>query len=413
MMWRKVMKKEKVRLGLIGYGQRGKVLTEDTLILMDDVEICGICDAYADRAEEGANYIKEKTGKKPLITTDYHEIVNMDIDGVIIAAAWEAHTEIALAAMKAGKYVGLEVGGAYTIEDCWRLVRTSEETGMPCMMLENCCYGKRELMVLNMVRKGVFGDVVYCEGAYCHDLREEILGGEENRHYRLRNYMHRNCDNYPTHELGPIAKVLNINNGNRMLTLSSMSSCAKGLQEYARNKKGEENPLSKTQFCQGDVVKTLIHCANGELITLTLDTTLPRAYSRMFTVRGTKGGYWEDNDSIYIDGMHNEHEEKWKELWGNATDFETEHLHPLWKDFDHVDMHGGIDWMVMGAFIEAIKKGTQTPIDVYDTATWMAVSILSEQSIAMGGAVQPIPDFTRGYWTHRTDIPKLQYSLNE
>ena len=407
------MGKEKVKLGVIGYGLRGKVLVEESLIFMEDIEICGVCDAYEDRAEEAAKFVGDKTGKRPFCTTDYRKILELDIDGVIISASWEAHVDLAVEAMKAGKYVGLEVGGAYCVEDCWRLVYTSEETGVPCMMLENCCYGDRELMALNMVKKGVFGDVVYCEGGYCHDLREQIVNGEENRHYRLRNYLHCNRDNYPTHELGPIAKILNINNGNRMLTLTSMASNARGLQEYARNKKGEDDKLANTIFNQGDVVKTIIKCANGEMISLTLDTSLPRAYSRMFTVRGTKGCYCEDNDSIYIDGKDNQYEETPKEMWGSAAKYEEEYRHPLWKGFQAKGGHNGLDWMVLSAFVEAIKKGTQTPIDVYDTASWMVISILSEQSIAMGGAVQAIPDFTRGYWTHRHDIPELKYGLDK
>lgn len=403
---------EKVRLGLIGYGQRGKVLTEGSMIFMEDIEICGVCDAYADRAEEAAAYIEEKSGKRPFSTTDYREVLKLDIDAVIISAAWEAHVRIALDAMRAGKYVGLEVGGSYAIEDCWALVNTSEETGMPCMMLENCCYGKRELMVLNMVKKGVFGDVVYCEGGYGHDLREEISGGVENRHYRLRNYTHRNCENYPTHEIGPIAKILDINNGNRMMTLTSLASKAKGLHEYVCQKKGEDSALAQTEFRQGDVVKTMITCANGELITITLDTTLPRTYSRNFSVRGTKAGYWEDNDSVFIDGQDNQYEFEGRKIWDSAKNYEEEYLHPLWRGFEPKGGHDGLDWLVIRAFVEAVKAGIQTPIDVYDTASWMVISVLSEQSIAMGGAVQAIPDFTRGHWMNRTDIPEQKYGLN-
>lgn len=154
-----------------------------------------------------------------------------------IAVSWEAHAEVAVAAMHAGKYVGLEAGGAYSIDDCCKLVRTYEETGTELMLMENCCYGRRELMALNMARKGVLGNIMHCSGAYCHDLREEITSGREIRHYRLRNYIHRNCENYPTHEIGPIAKILDINNGNRFLTLCSVSSAAMGLHEYAIQKK--------------------------------------------------------------------------------------------------------------------------------------------------------------------------------
>lgn len=153
---------------------------------------------------------------------------------------FESHIPIAIAAMKAGKYVAMEVGGAYSLDDCWELVRTSEETGMPCMLLENCCYGRREMMVLNMVKKGIMGDIIHCSGGYCHDLRQEIANGKENRHYRLRNYLNRNCDNYPTHELGPISKVLNINHGNRMVSLISVASRSQGLHDYIVANKGAD-----------------------------------------------------------------------------------------------------------------------------------------------------------------------------
>ena len=405
---------KKLRLGLVGFGARGTDLLKNVLIPMSDIdiELCAVCDLYPDRAEQARKMIIDAGKKEPLCSTDYKDIVTADVDAVIIMTAWEAHIEIAVAAMNAGKAVGMEVGGAYSIEDCWRLVDTAEATKMPCMMLENCCYGKRELMILNMVRRGLFGDVVYCEGGYRHDLREEITSGAENRHYRLRNYLNRNCENYPTHELGPIAKILRINNDNRMVTLSSVASCAKGLHAYAVDRLGAEHKLSQAEFRQGDVVKTLIRCQNGELITLTLDTTLPCSYSRNFTVQGTKAAYFEASDSLYIDKQDAQYEFEDKKLWGSAEKYEQEHLHPLWRDYDPKGGHGGMDWLVFRAFVESILGGIRTPIDVYDTASWMCISALSERSIQEGGAPQEIPDFTRGQWKKRAGIPVWEYGLD-
>ncbi len=411
------MIKEKLRLGMIGFGGRGMGLLRLSLIPqaleLNDIELCAVCDLYPDRTEDAAKLIEEKCGYKPFTSTDYHDIVNLDVDAIIIMSAWESHTEIALAAMEAGKPVGMEVGGIYSIEDCWRLVHTSERTGMPCMLLENCCYGKRETMILNMVKQGIFGEIVHCEGAYAHDLRNEIAYGEENRHYRLRNYTHRNCENYPTHELGPIAKILNINNGNRMLSLTSMASKAAGLHEYIVGEKGADDKLASVKFAQGDIIKTNISCADGSLITLTLDTTLPRYYCRNFTVRGTKAAYFEMNDSLFIDPEDRKYEFKGKELWGKAAEYEEKYLHPLWKNYVPRGAHDGMDWMIFRAFIEPLKQGIQTPIDVYDTASWMCISALSEQSIQQGGAPQEIPDFTNGKWTYRSDIPDQKYGLNK
>lgn len=405
---------KKLRLGLIGFGARGSGLLEYTLLPMcaESIEIKGACDLYKDRADKAADMVEKETGVRPAAETDYKKILALDIDAVIIMSAWESHIPIATAAMKAGKYVGLEVGGAYSVEDCWKLVHTSEETGVPCMLLENCCYGKRELMILNMVRKGIFGEIVHCSGGYHHDLRQEIADGEENRHYRLRNYLARNCENYPTHELGPIAKILGINNGNRMISLTSTASSAKGMHEYINRVKGADSKYANAEFTQGDVVNTVIKCAGGQTISLTLDTTLPRTYSRGFTVRGTKAAYFEDNDSLFIDGEHNEYEFKGKELWGNAEKYEAANLHPIWDGFIPVGGHDGMDEMVFHAFVESASAGVQPPIDVYDAAAYMVISALSEESIACGGKPVAIPDFTSGKWINRTDIVKSKYSLD-
>ena len=406
--------KEKIRLGLIGLGGRGYGLLT-ILVRMDNIEIAAISDNYEDRRLNAIKEIEAVTGKKPYSTGEYKDIIKIkDIDAVIISTSWADHTNMAMDAMKAGKYVATEVGGAYSIDECWQLVKTHEQTGIPCMMLENCCYGREELMVLNMVKKGLFGEIVHCEGGYHHDLRQEVADGRENRHYRLINYMHRNCDNYPTHELGPISKILNINRGNRMLALTSIASKSSGLHEYILSNKGRENDLADYKFAQGDVVTTTIKCAHGETIVLTLDTTLPRAYSRGFTVHGTKAMYMEDNNSLFIDGVHNKYEFSWKEQWNNAEQYRKQYDHHLWQDYkpDSNDGHGGIDFLVLSAFIDSVERQVQSPIDVYDMAAWMSVTALSEQSISMGGLPVAIPDFTNGKWLNRKPSPEGVYCLD-
>ena len=404
-----------LKIGHIGLGSRGSGLLK-TMLLVPDIEITAVCDVYQDRAEQGAAKILELTGKKPKICLDYHEILqDPEIEAVVIASAWESHIEIAVTALEAHKYVGMEVGGAYSVEDCWKLVRASERTGTPCMLLENCCYGKYELMVLNMVKSGVLGEIVHCAGGYHHDLRDEITFGRENRHYRLRNYLNRNCENYPTHELGPIAKVLDINRGNRMVSLVSMSSKAAGLHDYIKQNDKADKALLMQEFMQGDIVTTVIRCAHGQTITLTLDTTLPRPYSRGFTVRGTKGMYQEDNQSVFLDEMGSELHFKWQEQWGNADQYLKKYQHPIWTQYLEEGVkegHDGMDYLVLSAFFESVRNRTQTPIDVYDAASWMCISALSEDSIACGGAPVSIPDFTNGKWLLERPVPKAKYRLD-
>lgn len=388
---------EKLRVGIIGLGCRGYSLLKDVMLRMMDVEVTAVCDEYEDRTQAAAKLIEDITGKKPLITLDAQEVLDSSqIDAVVITSAWESHIPLAVRAMYAGKAVGMEVGGAYSIKQCWDLVDAWEATKSPFMLLENCCYGRREMMVMHMAGQGVLGKIIHCKGGYLHDLRSEIAGGKENRHYRLRNYIHRNTENYPTHELGPIAQILHINRGNRMLTLSSMASKAEGLSEYLAEC-GQEIP----KFSQGDVVNTTIKCAGGETILLTLNTTLPRFYSRDFTVCGTKGMYEEATDSVFLDGKDAEYDFNWKKQWGNAARYEAEYEHPVWKKFLNDGIHGGhggMDWLVFDAFFDSVKNHKPCPIDVYDAAAWMCISALSEESIALGGQPVAIPDFTNGRW---------------
>ncbi len=407
-----------VKAGIIGLGGRGVGLLKQ-IVKMKDVEVTAVCDKYEDRTKDGADIVEKAIGKRPFETLDYNEIISRGgIDALFIFCSWEDHLKVAIDAMNAGIAVGLEVGGAYNLKDCFDLVDTYERTKTPIMMLENCCYGQYELLVLNMVRNGLFGEVVHCSGGYQHDLRHEITHGIENRHYRLNNYINRNCENYPTHELGPIAKILDINRGNLMVSLSSVSSKSKGLKTFIADGKAKNPDLKDIEFKQGDIITTTIKCLNGETIVLTLDTTLPRSYSRGFTVRGTRGMYQEDNNMIFLDNKHHMFEFLGKPLWNNAKKYLKKYGHPIWHKYKPKGIiarlgHGGMDFLVLRAFIEALKQGSYMPIDVYDTASWMAITPLSEISIANGGEVQQIPDFTRGKYLNREEKASGLYNLDK
>lgn len=397
---------DKVRTAVVGLGGRGQSMLDALLLHMSNVEITAVCDAYEDRMMNGVRSVEREYGKTPVYSTDYRNVVDPAVaDAVIITAAWEAHVPVALYAMERGVAVGMEVGGAYSVEDCWRLVHTYEATKTPFMFLENCCYGQIEMMVMNMVKMGLFGEIISCSGGYCHDLRSEITRGNENRHYRLRNYLTRNCENYPTHELGPIAQVLNVNRGNRMVSLVSMATKSRGLNAYAASHPDVDQSLVNAHFNQGDIVTTLIRCANGETITLTLDTCLPRFYSRGFTVKGTKGLYMEDGNCVYLeDDFAGQEFWDFSPQYGNAKQYLEKYQHPVWEQYLREGIrggHGGMDGLVYDAFIEAVRTGTPCPIDVYDAAAWMCITPLSEQSIATGSSPVAIPDFTNGAWCSR------------
>lgn len=408
---------EKIRVGIIGLGQRGTGLLR-TMLVCEECDIVALCDVYRDRMEACEKTVLESRGNRPVLYEDYNGLLrDENVDAVVIASSWEMHTRMAVASMKAGKYTAVEVAGACDIEDCWQLVRAYEETKTPIMFLENCCFDRFELLTASLVRSGKLGRVLYCSGAYAHELRGEILGGNVNRHYRLRHYMHRNGENYPTHELGPIAKILNINRGNRMLTLTSVSTKGgAGLAEFAGSERNPDPSLGGASFAQGDIVVTNITCAGGEVITLRLDTTLPRTYSRELTVRGTKGFCSQDANMVMIESDKNMHEffdpiKTTRKYLDSAEEY-ANFLPDIWRNITDEEKalgHGGMDYLELKAFFSAIINGEEMPIDVYDMAAWMAITPLSEQSVACGGMPQAIPDFTRGEWLTREpkDVTKL------
>ena len=391
---------------VIGLGKRSYNLISKILLNNPDVNITAVCDIYEDRIQKALECIKVHGGNAKGFK-NYNDALNTPgLQAAFVFTGWEAHTDVAVLAMEKGIPVATEVGCEYALENCYKLVRTQEKTGTPYMFMENCCWGRAELLATSMARAGKFGEIVHCSGAYGHDLRSEIAYGLKNRHYRFENYRHRNCDNYPTHELGPIAKLLDINRGNRILTVSSFASKSAGLAAYVDSLNDATQEMKNANFKQGDIITTVLTCANGETIRLTLDTTLPRTYSREFTVRGTKGMYTQDTNTVFLDGD----EEFWNpaeyaaKYLNNARKYEEQFLPQIWMSVTPEMLsagHGGMDWFAYKAFVDAIKYNTAMPIDVYDAATWQAVSVLSEMSIAQRGTPQPMPDFTAGAWMRR------------
>lgn len=234
--------------------------------------------------------------------------------------------------------------------------------------------------------------------------------------------MCRNADLYPTHEIGPISKYLNINRGNRFLTLTSTASKSRGLDIRAANAYGEHSPIWH-RHALGDIVTTVIKCANGETVTISHDTSLPRPYSRGNAVHGTKGIWMELNHSMYFqpenfttEAAADESTEIVEHKWENADKYIEKYQHPIWDRFLHDGVtggHGGMDWLVLSAFVYSVRHRIGLPIDVYDSATWLAITCLSEESIAKGSMPVSVPDFTDGAWIHRDPMPQSPYSLDD
>ena len=411
------MEERTVGIGLIGLGARAETLLAG-IMKMNGIKVVSICDIKQERIEKILDIFRSNSQPLPKTFLNFHDLLkDQETEAVFISTSWNSHIPVAQECLKEGKYAGIEVGGAASAEELWGLVHASESTGAHCMMLENCCYGRNELMALNLARQGLFGELVYCECGYEHDLCDDISMDLENRFERAVHNQHRNGDLYPTHGIGPIAKILRINRGNRFLTISSHATKACGLAAD-RKKKG----LPDVHFNNGDVITSIIHCANGENITVTHGVSLPRPYSRDCRVQGTKGIWLENANGIYLEGISQKKENidaagnpYYSHYWDPVESFYEKYDHPIWKDYKNnvVGGHNGIDALAMYAFLDAVRRKVKPPIDVYDCAAWMSITYLSEQSIALGGMPVPFPDFTSGKWVDRSMEPSSIWSLDE
>jgi len=408
----------KARMAFIGLGGRGRSHLE-LCLLRQDVEVKAICDIDPKAIEISQKMLSSAGYKNVPVYGDGEEAFKKmyeqgDIDGVIIATPWVWHTKMACAAMRAGIYAGVEVSAANTLEECWDLVNTYEETGVPCMILENVNYRRDVMAVLNMVRQGMFGELIHMECGYQHNLRgvkfdpgvEFGPKANSEAQWRTQHSISRNGDVYPTHGLGPVSSMLNINCGNRFMFLTSTASKARGLHDYIVKTAGEDHPNAKVEFKLGDVITTVIKTANDETITVQHDTNLPRPYSLGFRVQGTEGLWMDINDSIHLDGKSPGHS------WEPAAAYLEKYDHPLWKKYDKEANgagHGGMDFFVVHAFVESVKRKVNTPLDAYDAAAWSSIAPLSEMSIAHGSEPVDVPDFTRGMWMKN----KPKFALND
>jgi predicted dehydrogenase len=400
-----------IRAGVVGVGNRGTSLLR-TLLALPGVDVPAICDINEANLARAQGLV-EKTGRKrpegySSGVEDFRRLAARgDLDAVIVATPWNLHAPMAIAAMKAGKYAGVEVPAALSIEDCWELVNTSEKTGMPCMMLENVCYFRNVLMALNLVRQGLLGELLHCEVGYQHFVRGSQFTKNGDLTWRGMNALERNGNLYPTHAIGPAAWWMNINRGDRFTYLNSMSSNSRGPDLYAAKTFGAAHASSRRKFAQGDVNTTLIKTENGLTVTLYYNTQSPRPYDLILRVQGTGGIYSGTLEKIYIDGR-SPVGRSGEPAWEDTAVYYERYEHPLWNRLSKVAAssgHGGADYITLHEFVKAVRNKTQTPIDVYDTATWSAILPLSEKSVASRSGPVDFPDFTKGKW--RTAKPVI------
>ena len=422
-----------VRVGLIGTGARG--MTHLRLLLsMEGAEVKAVCDidpiALANAQDtvarsgqpEPGYYVGEDYSYRTMLERD-------DIDAVVISTPWRWHEPMSVHAMESGKHALVEVPLATTIDDMWKMVEVSEKTRMNCMMLENVCYGRDEMMVFNMVRRGLFGDLTHGEGAYIHDLRMQMKQIERGTG-SWRTYYHTKMRGniYPTHGLGPIAQYMDINRGDRFDYMTSLSSPALGRAAYARREFPTPHERNQLRYVKGDINSTLLKTARGRSILVQYDTTTARPYSRLNLIQGTNGTFGGFPNRIAIetppDDIREEYEAAyeaavagWEAAGGEGSEpreqnYHTwdrdmqkwyEHFeHPFWRDMmtaaTTAGGHGGMDFMMHWRIIHCLRNGVPLDQNVYDGASWSSLFPLSHESVVNRSKPVDVPDFTRGAW---------------
>lgn len=405
------------RVGVIGVGARGQVLLrilaglhgvrdQDDPPTAAEVEIAALCDIDGAALDAGEALCAAAGRPAPKRFGDGDEdflrmLDTVELDLVVVATPWRWHVPQAVAAMDRGVHVGLEVPAAFTLDGCWQLVETAERTRVHCMMLENCCYGRSEMMVLRMCQAGLFGELTHGEGAYIHNLSGQLGGDRSESLWRPAHHLSRDGNLYPTHGLGPIAQYMGIHAGDRLATLVSMSSPALGRRAHAVRALGADAPEAALDYRCGDVNTSILKTALGRTILVQHDTTTPRPYSRINHVQGTRGAFRGYPDRIFLvgPGAGAEHGHDWASPAAYVDEFD----HPVWRRLGPeatgmAEAHGGMDYVMLVRLIECLMAGDPLEQSLCDGVAWSCVTALSEQSVARGGAPVEFPDFTRGAW---------------
>ncbi len=408
-----------VRIGIIGTGNRGSHHA-GTISRVSDAEIKAVADLFPERFERIKKNL-QNTDHNPEFYSGSDETwkemcKRSDLDLILITTPTYMHAKMAVYAMEQGKHVITEVPAAVTIEECWQLVKTSERTKKHCMMMENYSFMPFHITTLNMAKQGFFGEIVHGDGAY----NTSKMGNNFSKttywnNWWLRMYSSRKGNIYPTHGMGPIAQMMNINRGDQLDFMVSVESKDFMMQEKAKELAKDDpffEEFAKMDY-RGNMSSMLIKTKQGRTLNIQHDATTPSPHNLIHGVYGTKGSVLYDPSPHRIStGNH---------LWADTKTydelmkkFKPGLLH-LFEEFrsglgaDLKSGHGGSDLINVWHIIDCLRGGLPLDQDVYDAAAFSSVVELSEWSVLNNSNSVKIPDFTAGAW--KTNKPNMDINL--
>ncbi len=406
-----------VRVAFVGLGMRGPGAVERWTHI-PGIEIKALCDYEKQRAEACQKFLRKADMPAADVYSGeegYKELCKRpDIDLVYIATDWIHHFLVAQEALQQGKHVAIEVPSAMNMNEIWTLINLAEEKRLHCMILENCCYDFFELNSLYMAQKGLFGDVIYAQGAYCHELSPFWAhywkkDANDKLGWRLRYNKDFRGDVYATHGLGPIAQVLNIHRGDRMRTLVAMDTKSFNGRKLVEKFSGE--PCS--DFKNGDQTTTLIRTEQGKVLEIRHNVMTPQPYNRMYQLTGTKGfankypveGYALSAKEMKEAGVQPSNDDLSGHSYLSGADSKAlveRYTSPIVKKYGEeakeVGGHGGMDFIMDSRLVYCLQNGLPLDMDVYDLAEWCCLAELGALSMDHGNLPVEVPDFTRGHW---------------
>lgn len=379
-----------VKVGIVGLGERGLRAVE-RLNCIEGASVIAICDVSTEKVEK----IGRQYHIKHLFDGNegYRQMCKeVDLDLVYICTDWQSHTPITLEALYSGHHVAVEVPAALSLKDIWAIVDAAEKTQRHCMMLENCVYDFFEQSTLQMVRNGLFGEIIHVEGGYAHEIANKWP------HWRLEINKQLRGDIYPTHGMGPACQLLDIHRTDDLDYLVSMDSLSiRGKNTYQQYMGNDAN-----DFQNGDQTTSIIRTRKGKTILLQHNVMTPRPYSRMYQIVGSRGFaekypqeqiLLQQDEDIMNEGMH---EPLSKDITSRLLrEYEPEYITQLRPAGAKLDPRGGMAYFMDNRLIYCLNQGLPLDMDVYDLAEWCAVIELSHISILHGSAPVKFPDFIR------------------
>ncbi len=400
-----------VRVGIIGAGSRGASLLRPLLDL-PGVEVPAICD-LDDNAVARAQQLCEQAGKpRPAAyargAEDYRRMLERsELDAVVVATPWQFHAPMTLAALEAGKAAAVEVPAAITIDECWALVEAAERPGASATMLENWVYRREPLAVLEIARAGLLGEVVHCESGYGHDVRHGKFDRDLTKAklgWRGEHSVTRNGNLYPTHQFAPVAMLMNINHGARIESLVAMAGPSRGMNRYAADMWGADDPNARRRYANADRTTVLIQLEDGRTAVNFHDTQSWHPRDDGHRYQGTKGMVrwpFPGEGTIWLLDRHWDGKARDARRWHPLEPFLDEFDHPVWRRYGERALsfgHNGADWLELRGWVESVRRKAPPPVSMVDAVTWSAIGPLSERSIAGKAERMEMPDFTRGAW---------------